>query len=277
MEVREFAERILFSPDLESKLAPPAGVLTDQRPGLPTRVSSPEREDALRFVGSHSGAKMPKTTEFGQVRTRGVAHHIMANHELQALEIMAWTLLAFPDAPTDFRQQLVPIMLDEQRHTRMHLRRAQSHGVPFGSIPVNGHVWLRTQASESLLDYLACLPLTFEGGNLDHSLQFARLFDQAGDAKSRDVMKVIHADEIEHVAFGLRWFRVFKPDHLSDWEAYVAHLRWPLTPYASKGKVFQRTAREQAGMSLEFIESIRQAKAIPRRSRNTLEGKVPDP
>lgn len=272
MEIREFAERILLSPDLASKLCPPEGEWSDERPGIPQRVLLPARADHLRMHDGRGGAKMPKATAFGRSSERGIAHHIMANHELQALEVMAWTLLVFPDAPTEFRREVARIMVDEQRHTRMHLRRAQVHGLSFGSIPVNGHVWERARRCESLLDYLACLPLTFEGGNLDHTIQFARLFDDAGDTKGREVMLAIHEDEIDHVAFGLRWFRELKPAAMSDWDAYVSHLRWPMTPYSAKGKVFQESARTRAGMTAEFIDQLRSAKAVSRAKRLSVDG-----
>ncbi len=259
MEIREFAERILLSPDLAAKLQAPTEPITDHRPGSAIRVALPQRADSLRILRATGGTKMPKLTALVDPSHRGIAHHIMANHELQALEVMAWTLLAFPDAPGPFRADLIRIMIDEQRHTRMHIRRLESHGWSFGDLPVNGHVWYRAKAAESLLDYLACLPLTFEGGNLDHSLQFAQIFHQAGDTKSRDVMRTIHDDEIEHVAFGLKWFRELKPRNLSDWDAYTQHVHWPLSPYAAKGKIFQREARVKAGMSPEFIDRIEQA------------------
>ncbi len=260
MEIREFAERILLSPDLTAKLQAPIEQITDERPGSAQRVAFPDRADSLRIYRATGGTKMPKATALADPSQRGIAHHIMANHELQALEVMAWTLLAFPDAPSSFRAELIRIMIDEQRHTRMHIRRLESHGWSFGDLPVNGHVWHRARSAESLLDYLACLPLTFEGGNLDHSLQFAQLFHQAGDTKSRDVMRTIHEDEIEHVAFGLKWFRQLKPSDLSDWDAYIQHIHWPLSAYAAKGKIFQRTARAKAGMSPDFIDRIEQAR-----------------
>ena len=52
---------------------------------------------------------------------------LTANHELLALEVMAFTLCAFPSAPRDFRIVLARIMADEQRHTRMHIERAAIH------------------------------------------------------------------------------------------------------------------------------------------------------
>lgn len=265
MEIRELAERILHSPELEEKLRPFELDLTDLRPGPAERLVEPARADHLRFAPKRQGAKMPKGAHFADPRNRAVAHHIMANHELQALEIMAWTLLAFPDAPPTFRSGMLAIMRDEQRHTRMHVRRLHELGIDFGDLPLNGHVWIRCRGAESLLDYLAALPLTFEGGNLDHSLEFASYFDDAGDRKSREVMKAIHVDEIDHVAFGVEWLRSLKPDQMSEWETYVAHLRWPLAPFRGKGHSFQREARLRAGMSEEFIAQVEAAERLPAR------------
>ena len=90
----------------------------------------------------------------------------MANHELQALEVMAWTVLAFPGAPTEFRQGMAAVMRDEQRHTRMHIERAERLGVSFGDLPVNCYIWKKALQFTSVLDYVAGLPLVFEGANL---------------------------------------------------------------------------------------------------------------
>ena len=199
---------------------------------------------------------MPRPGAFRDPHKRGVAHHIMANHELQACEVMAHVLCAFPKAPAEFRCGMGAIIQDEQRHTRMHVERAAALGVPFGSLPVNGYIWKKSLEFESLLDYLAGLPLTFEGGNLDHTLQFEEAFRQAGDERSAAVMRAIHRDEIEHVRFGLHWLRLLKPAEQDEWDAFVAHLKWPLRPAKARGDVFHREPRLAAGMSTEFIERL---------------------
>lgn len=260
MEIREFAERVLLSPKLADKLRGPDSDLTDQHPGPATRILLPARSDALQISPKKRGAKMPHRSGFREPRLRAVAHHIMANHELQALEVMAWTLLAFPDAPPSLRTQIAHVMRDEQRHTRMHIHRLRALGLDFGDLPVNGHVWVRGRASECLLDYLACLPLTFENGNLDLSLEFADAFERSGDAKSRDVLRTIHQDEIEHVALGVEWLRRMKPKDQTDWHAYISHLRLPMRAYHAKGKRFERAARREAGMSDEFIDALEAAR-----------------
>lgn len=265
MELREFGERVLLSPSVEEKLAPPPGDWSDERPGNSVRLSLPEREDSLRFSEKKRGARMPSLDSLRQPSQRAIAHHIMANHELQALEVMAWVLCAFPDAPPAFRIEVADVMRDEQRHCAMHIRRSQALGLDFGAAPVNGYVWKHAMAIDGLLDYLACLPLTFEGGNLDHSLEFAERFRSFGDAKSAAVMDAIHRDEIVHVALGVRWLRQLKPAGQSEWDAYVAHLHLPLGADDAKGKEMNREARRLAGMDDDFIDRLAQ---VTKRQRN---------
>ena len=163
---------------------------------------------------------------------------------------------AFPDAPAEFRTGLVRIMADEQRHTRLHLERLAALGMKFGDIRVNGYFWGKAQEFVSLLDYLAGLPLTFEGRNLDHTLEFEDWFRQAGDEKSANVMQAIHRDEIQHVAFGWHWLGRLKSPDQTEWEAYESSLKWPLRPEKSRGNSFHRAPRLAAGMSPEFIDRL---------------------
>jgi uncharacterized ferritin-like protein (DUF455 family) len=255
MELREFAIRILHSPAIDEKLAP-AGSLTDAAPGQPERPAVPARSPELQFCGRRQSPPMPKPAALRDPHRRAIAHHIMANHELQALEVMAFVLLAFPEAPAEFRHGLARIMADEQRHTRMHIERLGELGMTFGEIPVNGYFWKKAQQFRSILEYVVGMPLTFEGRNLDHTLEFEAWFRDARDECSAAVMRAIHRDEIRHVAFGWEWLRALKPASQPDWEAYTAHLRWPLRPEKSRGSRFQRGARLEAGMSPEFVARL---------------------
>lgn len=257
MEIRDFAQQVLLQGDLETKLqSVEIAALTDVSPGESLRVEVPVRPDNLQFAERRMAPPMPKPGAFADVRKRGIAHHIMANHELQALEVMAFVLLAFPEAPGDFRSGMVAVMLDEQRHTRMHMVRAADLGVPFGSQKVNSYIWKKAQSFESVLDYLAGVPLTFEGRNLDHTCEFAEYFENVNDPRSAAMMRVIHRDEIEHVRFGIEWLRKLKNPGQSDWEAYESHLHWPLRPAKSVGNEFQRGARLEAGLGKDFVDRL---------------------
>jgi len=256
MELREFASKILHSAKLSDKLAPLDRPATDEVRGPAARIATPARTPELQFCGRRQAPPMPRPEALRDAKRRAIAHHIMANHELQALEVMAFVLLAFPDAPGDFRRGLAQIMADEQRHTRLHIERMVEFGLQFGELPVNGYFWGKAQQFETLLDYLAGLPLTFEGRNLDHTLEFEAWFAQAGDAKSAGIMRAIHRDEIQHVAFGWHWLHELKPAGQSDWDAFESHLRWPLRPEKSRGRTFHRAPRLAAGMPVEFVDRL---------------------
>lgn len=267
MEVTEFARQVLDSDSLEGKLQPAVEPLTDRSAGPAERRIQPRRPSNLQFAARRTAPAMPRGESLRDPAKRALAHHIMANHELQALEVMAWVLLAFPDAPAEFRTGVARIMGDEQRHTRMHVERARTLGLEFGKFPVNSYIWEKAMSFASPLDYVAGLPLLFEGRNLDHTIEFAEEFEAAGDERSGALMRVIHRDEIEHVAFGVEWLRKLKPRELSDWDAFTSHLHWPLHASKAAGEVLQRDARREAGLSEEFIErlaeTVRQPPATP--------------
>ena len=257
MELRAFAERVLLGESLETKLERVAEPFTDYFPAEARRLAEPVRPLDLVFAPPRAAPAMPHHFTFNVPRKRAIAHHILANHELQALEVMAWMLIAFPDAPLEFRIGLAGVMADEQRHTKMHAEQAAALGIRFGELPVNCYIWKKSQEFQSVLDYLAGIPLTFEGRNLDHTLEFEEYFETAGDPKSAAIMKAIHRDEIHHVAFGLKWLRILKPADQSDWDAYAEHLHWPLRPKKSVGDIFHIEPRIAAGMTPEFLERLR--------------------
>jgi len=268
MELRQFAELLLLSDTLEEKLRPASAPFTDHEPGESLRPLEPGRPENLQFAPRRTAPAMPPFGALDKPQKRGLAHHIMANHELQAVEVMAWVLLAFPEAPAEFRLGLANIIADEQRHTRMHIERAAKLGVTFGEFPVNCYIWVKSMQFTSVLDYLCGLPLVFEGANLDHTLEFADAFSTAGDERSAALMRVIHRDEITHVAFGIEWLRKLKRADQSDWEAFESHLHWPLRPIKAKGDQFQREARLAAGLSEEFVDRLEQSQAdVPNQRR----------
>ncbi|MFN9719541.1 MAG: ferritin-like domain-containing protein [Planctomycetota bacterium] len=256
MELRAFAEQVLLTPDLSRKVARISESLTDENPGEPQRVERPARPANLLFAARRTAPAMPKAQSLRDPVKRAIAHHVMANHELQALEVMAMVLLAFPEAPAEFRMGMAKIMFDEQRHTRMHAQRCDELGLAFGELPVNSWIWQKAQDFQTTLEYVAGLPLVFEGANLDHTVEFEDYFRQAGDRRSAAIMRAIHKDEIHHVEFGLRWLRRFKSPDDSDWDAWRKALKWPIRPEKARGDLFQREARLQAGLTPDFVDRL---------------------
>lgn len=258
MEVREFAERILFATTLEEKLQPAPPSLSDERAGSPVPAPLlPGRPRDLRFKDGSTGAReFPTISKLDQPRERGLLLHFFANHELLATELMALALLRFPSAPTAFRRGLLQTLKDEQEHTRLYLERMRECGLGFGELPVSGYFWRSVSPMENPIDYVTGLCLTFEQANLDYAQSYARLFARVGDAASAQLLERIYHDEIAHVAYGLKWFRRWKNPDLSDWDAFCHALKFPLSPQRAKGSTLNVEGRRAAGLAPEFIARL---------------------
>ncbi len=272
MNITEFAERIVFGKTLEDKLAAP-GKLTHDLPSsnLPRvdNLTTPGRSQQLQMHhGRSEKIQPPSDAKLENEQARGQLLHFLANHELLATELMALVLLKFPDAPHAFRRGVLVTLQEEQEHTRMYVRRMQECGVAFGSFPLSGQFWRVVEPMRSPMDFVSRLSLTFEQANLDYSLHFANVFRRLGDDATAGLLQQIYEDEIGHVQHGLHWFRQWKNEDQSDWEAYQAALEFPMSPQRARGPraAFNRAGREQAGLTADFIDKIevfRQSRGRP--------------
>jgi uncharacterized ferritin-like protein (DUF455 family) len=257
MEVRQFAEQVVFATTLEEKLQAP-GPLTDERPGSQmTTPASPGRPVELRFKNQRSShPDLRRVLRLEREEERGALLHFFANHELLATELMALVLLRFPDAPPAFRRGVLRTLAEEQEHTKLYLQRMRECGVAFGDFPVSGYFWRAIASMQSPMDYVSGLSLTFEQANLDFARHFERVFASSGDNVTARLLQRIHHDEIGHVAYGLKWFRRWKNPAQSDWEAFCSQLRFPLSPGRAKGLTLNVEARAAAGFDPAFIAEL---------------------
>src|ERR1039457_1209258 len=161
MELREFAEQILFATTLEEKLHCPDKI-TDERPGSALITpAAPGRPKALQFKATGKARdSFPGTKNLEQESERGRLLHFFANHELLATELMALVLLKFPDAPAAFRKGVLQTLKDEQEHTRLYLQRMKARGIRFGALPVSGYFLRCVSPMRNPYDYVASLCLT---------------------------------------------------------------------------------------------------------------------
>lgn len=262
--LRLFAERVLFSTTLDEKLAPPSAPLTDHDRGeVIAGAPLPGRPQGLawRTRDSKDGsgrAKLPSTPSLVDDERRGELLHFFANHELLATELMALVLLKFPDAPAGFRQDVLATLLEEQNHTKWYLGRMQQCGVRLGDLPVSGFFWNVVAPMASPLDYVTRLSLTFEQANLDYALHYSAMMRDAGDSRTAGILDRIYQDEIGHVGAGLKWFRRWKSEGQSDWEAFQKHLIFPLSPSRAKanGAAFNAEGRLAAGLDEDFVRAL---------------------
>jgi len=254
MELRAFAEMVLFSGELDAKLHAPAH-FTDDAPGA--EISAPDAPGRPAGLGLVSGQKIPPAPTPASIEdptVRGLALHTFAHHELQALELMALALLRFPEAPAGFRRGLAKIICDEQRHFRLYQDRAEHWGVGLGDSGASHFFWDTVAHIDTPAAFLAALSLTYEQANLDFAVYWKAAFSAVEDHETVGVLQTVYEDEITHVRHGLAWFE--RLAGRCDFETYASKLIFPVSPGRAKGPIFNREAREQVGFSADFIDEL---------------------
>ena len=255
MEVRAFAEQILFGRTLADKLVHPAS-LTDHQPGDAINTPKmPYRPANLQPV-RRTQNPFPSIAHLDRAGVRGDILHRFANHELLAMEIMSLVLLRFPNAPPAFRRGIVSALREEQTHFTLYLNRMAECGVSLGDVPTSPYFWDILSPMATPLDFVVGMSLTFEQANLDYAGYYRQAFAKAGDAQTAAVLDRIYEDEIGHVKLGLIWFRRWL-DPSDDWQSYTQALPDTLHPGRAKGLGFDAKARQRAGFDSTWIERLR--------------------
>jgi uncharacterized ferritin-like protein (DUF455 family) len=258
MEIRDFCIQILSAKTLEEKLLTPQE-FTDYTPGPAILWDTPSRPPGMEFKRHSREEKLPAFHEHGDQDKRAACLHRFAGHELLAVEIMAYALLAFPEAPRHFRKGILNTLKEEQRHVRLYLERLQTLGVHFGDLPLYKHFWSHTPFLRSPLQYISAMSLTFEMANLDFAPLYEKSFLRHGDLQSAALMRTILEDEINHVSFGMHWLNKLKDPNQSSWECWRKNSPPPLTVKRAKGFYVFEEHRRRAGIPDEWISLIKDA------------------
>lgn len=285
-DVATFSQRLLSRGDLATKLAAPRtadGEWLNDGPHDPIIVEAPVRDAGLEMTTGVG--RLPKPGELRAPEARALCLARFAHHELMAVELFAWALLRWPEAPPALRRGLLGALADEQKHCRLYLDRLAAHGGALEDFTHSDYFWKQAPAMadspHGLRAFLAGMGLTLEQANLDFTLTYRDAFREADDEASARACQIVHDDEIKHVRLAAEWLpRLLEEeneadgsssdvstDHaMDDIEIYERSVPFPLGASRAKGRRFEPAPRRQAGLSARFIEYIRQAKS-PQQAR----------
>lgn len=255
LEISHWCQRILSADTLEEKLLSPKQ-LTDHDPGRAIFWKEPVRPPGMGFQRHTKEQKLPSFREHHDSDKRAVCLHRFAGHELLAVEIMAYALLAFPDAPKHFRKGVAHTLQEEQEHVRLYVQRLHEMGVRFGDLPLYKHFWKHTPFLTCPLKYVSVMSLTFEMANLDFAPLYETSFAKQGDHESAIILQKILQDEIAHVSFGMHWLKKMQTPNQDLWQVWREHTPDLLPLHRAKGPVLQTAHRRAAGIPDSWIEQI---------------------
>lgn len=258
MDVVSWAKTILGSSKLEDKLYAP-DVISDDTKREAIFWGEPTRSAQLRFQKhTKTKDKLPSFPELGDPEKRAICLHRFAGHELLAVEMMAYALLAFPNTPTFFKKGLITTLKEEQEHVRLYQKRLQELGLNFGDEPLYRHFWGYVPYIKDPATYLSVMSLTLEMANLDFAPIYGKRFLEHGDEQSSQLMRQIFKDEVGHVSFGYHWLKRFKDDStLSDYQFWQNSLPLIMSPKQAKGRIFHEENRRMAGIPDDWIEELK--------------------
>lgn len=258
MEIRELCIQILGGQTLEDKLCSPP-ILTDENPGTAIFWDIPSRPIGMEFKKRSKEEKLPAFHEHGSIDNRATCLHRFAGHELLAVEIMAYALLAFPDSPKHFRKGILHTLKEEQEHVKLYVQRLLELGVRFGDLPLYKHFWSYTPFLRSPLQYLSVMSLTFEMANLDFAPIYGKSFKRNGDDSSAALMDRILQDEMRHVSFGMHWLHKLKNPEESSWDTWRKNVPERLPVKRAKGFHIFEEHRRNANVPEDWITAIKNA------------------
>jgi uncharacterized ferritin-like protein (DUF455 family) len=248
--VERWAWDYVLADSLAAKLSPPPLPEAWEAEIAPVRrLEAPGRPTELRVV-----SKAGKTRGLAAPSGRARALHTFFHHELQAAELMAWAVLAFPETPRAFRAGLARIALDEIRHMHLYAKQIARLGFGIGQFTVRDWFWERVPRCADAVSFVATMGLGVESANLEHTASFAARFREAGDEEGARIQELIGREEIAHVRFGTHWFEVFRS--ALEFEAWRLALPAPLSPMLMRGKPLHREARRSAGQTEEFLDEL---------------------
>ncbi|OUR95358.1 hypothetical protein A9Q84_16100 [Halobacteriovorax marinus] len=256
MDLHEHAKQILFSGNLEDKLAIIDLDTSFKLTSSVEKPSNPSRSKIIQF--SNKKIKFPKKHTLHENDKKAQALHFFANHELQAIELMAAGILIFPtenEADHKFKLSLMNTIQDEKKHFLLYMNRFNELGVEFGDFSVGDFFWRQLAKINTKAEFYSFLALTLEAANLDFAKYYCELFSEIGDEKTSNIMKIVYEDEIRHVAIGRSWLDLWR-GNLDLWAFYIENLPELITPARAKGMVFDHEGRRKAGLDEGFINKI---------------------
>ena len=253
-------EQILFGNSIEDKLT--SLDLKSRWQENHDYIFCPEAPGEVIPIKNPQKLKFPSANKLMTDEGKAMALHFFANHELQAINMMCAALLIFPHNSNElirFKRGLYKSIIDEQKHFSLYIKRMKDYGLNFGEFSQSDFFWRQMQNIKSPEHFCSVMALTLENANLDFSLYYKEVFEKMGDQKTAEILKVVLEDEIDHVRIGYRWLKTaFQSDDM--WKLYKEILPFPMTPSRAKGDYFNLKARIDAGLDMDFINSLKSHK-----------------
>ncbi len=180
--------------------------------GLPVGADAPLTAPS---AGPGRAAK-PELVPHTQLKAKSMASpegramlvHSIAHIELNAIDLALDVVWRFAGMPEAFYTDWVRIAQEEAKHFTLLRNHLVSMGFDYGDFPAHNTLWDMAERTQGdLLARIGIVPRTMEARGLDASPGVKNKLVSVGDHRAGDILDIILAEEIGHVAAGNRWYR----------------------------------------------------------------------
>ena len=154
--------------------------------------------------------KVPRRKINRGIKGRVALLHALAHIELNAIDLACDIIARFAHEehlPPAFFEDWISVAAEEGAHFALLNARLRELDSEYGDLPAHDGLWEAAEnTAHDVLARLAVVPLVLEARGLDVTPAMIKKLRFVEDDRSADILRVIHRDEIGHVASGQRWF-----------------------------------------------------------------------
>lgn len=179
------------------------GLLERTDEGSIEDIDIPGRPDKPDLVDPRNVERRSLATAKGRI----VMLHSFAHIEFNAINLALDAAYRFRDMPDDFVSDWLQVACEEARHFNLLDDYLHDLGSYYGEFRAHNGLWdMVCKTRHDVLHRMALVPRVMEARGLDVTPGMMKKFEHCGDQRAVDILQVIYAEEIGHVAIGNRWY-----------------------------------------------------------------------
>lgn len=210
MTIHQLAYQALMESDVEKKRQQTRALYQAQKDRLPLLGNSPVISIPISgrpLTPELVPPKQLKQRKLTTVRGRANLIHAITHIEFNAINLALDAVYRFRDMPADFYIDWLQVASEEAYHFGLLSKRLKKMGYCYGDMPAHNGLWdMTVKTDHDVMVRMALVPRVLEARGLDVTPTMIQRLKHVGDEETVDILKIILADEIGHVAIGSKWF-----------------------------------------------------------------------
>jgi uncharacterized ferritin-like protein (DUF455 family) len=182
--------------------------------------------------------------------------HSVCHIEFNAINLALDAIWRFAGLPPQYYQDWLLVAYEESTHFELLQDLLRQMGHAYGDFAAHDGLWQAALATaDDVLARMALVPRVMEARGLDVTPALRDKLAASGDQRAAQILDLILAEEIGHVAIGDHWFRQqCQVRGLHPEQTFLALLQRPGTPQLHPP--FNRPARLACGFSSGELDAL---------------------